>query len=255
MNSQKSRKVALFFGSFNPVHKGHLNLAEFACRTGNFDEVWMVVSPESPFKSKDILLPAKIRLKMLKISLKEIQKNLKKSWFRKLGQSKNLSAKRAVRLLASNVEFRFKPPHYTYRTLLFLKKKNIDPTLLMGEDTFLTFWIWQNAREIVTLVKDIWVFPRKKSLESDRTKEKNWWREGGFLKEDKVLLKKVKSIATPLQVETSTEIRDILIKKFRKKEKWNTEEEKILKEILEEKGWIFLKKWLSKQKNFMRFKK
>jgi len=92
--------IGLFFGSFNPIHTGHLIIAEYMHEHAQLDQVWFIVSPQNPLKEKDSLLKDDIRLKMVKLAIKD---------------NKNFSA--------SDIEFKLPKPSYTVNTLEAIRKK------------------------------------------------------------------------------------------------------------------------------------
>jgi len=114
-------KVGLYFGSFNPVHMGHLMVAEYMHSHTELEEVWLVVSPQNPFKKKDDLAPEGTRLEMVKLAI-----------------AGNPSLK------ASDVEFKLPQPSYTYNTLEVLTDQfpNHEFSIIMGADNleFLSNW-------------------------------------------------------------------------------------------------------------------
>lgn len=132
------RKVGLFFGSFNPIHIGHLILANYILENSDMEELWFVVSPQNPFKDKKSLLKDHNRLDMVQVALKNYPK-----------------------MRASNVEFALPKPSYTIDTLTYLKEKYPDYSfaLIMGEDNLDGLSKWKNAE---TLIKNhqIIVYPR-----------------------------------------------------------------------------------------------
>ena len=65
-------KIGLYFGSFNPIHVGHIQVAEYIREHGQFDEVWFVPSPLNPHKNEETLIPAELRLKWVKMSIKDM---------------------------------------------------------------------------------------------------------------------------------------------------------------------------------------
>jgi nicotinate-nucleotide adenylyltransferase len=133
-----SRRVGLLFGSFNPIHIGHLILAEhFATRT-DLAEVWLVVSPQNPFKAAAELLPEAQRLRFVEQAI--------------AGNP---------RLRAENIEFELPRPSYTIATLDALRARHpgTDFVLLMGGDNLPGLPRWQQAARILAEV-DIYVYPR-----------------------------------------------------------------------------------------------
>lgn len=130
--------IGLFFGSFNPIHTGHLFIANhMACHT-NLDEVWLVISPQNPFKKKSSLLPEYDRLHLANLAIE--------------GNSK---------LKTSNIEFSLPKPSYTIDTLVYLEEKypNHKFSLIMGADNLPTLHKWKNS-EIIMNNYDIFVYQR-----------------------------------------------------------------------------------------------
>ena len=121
-------KVGLFFGSFNPIHIGHLILANYMVEAADLEQVWFVVSPQSPHKKKASLLDAYQRLHLVELAIED-NKNFK----------------------TSNVEFSMPTPSYTVNTLSVLQEKHptYDFTLLMGSDNLKTFPKWKNYETIL----------------------------------------------------------------------------------------------------------
>jgi nicotinate-nucleotide adenylyltransferase len=140
-------KIGLFFGSFNPIHTGHMVLANYLIEFTDLDKIWFVVSPQNPFKKKDSLLDEKQRLYMV-----------------------NLAIENDNRFKASNIEFKLPQPSYTINTLVHLKEKypKYQFALIMGADNLETFHKWKNFEEILKY-HDIYVYPRPKSTGGDLT--------------------------------------------------------------------------------------
>ncbi len=131
-------KVGLYFGSFNPIHVGHLIIANHMANYAGFDQVWMVVSPQNPLKKKNSLLEDYHRLALVKIAIEDNPK-----------------------LKACDIEFKLSIPSYTAVTLAHLKEKypSHEFSLLMGEDNIRTFHKWFNYEEIIENHK-LYVYPR-----------------------------------------------------------------------------------------------
>ncbi|MCU0472350.1 MAG: nicotinate (nicotinamide) nucleotide adenylyltransferase [Bacteroidales bacterium] len=131
-------KIGLYFGSFNPIHLGHLAIAGFMTEFSSLDQVWFVVSPHNPLKKKESLLADRQRLYMTRLAIGENE-----------------------RLKASDIEFTLPVPSFTIDTLAYLKDKypQNEYCLVMGEDNLYTLHKWKNTEE---LIKNhmIYVYPR-----------------------------------------------------------------------------------------------
>jgi nicotinate-nucleotide adenylyltransferase len=138
------KKVGLFFGSFNPIHIGHLILANYILENSDMNEVWFVVSPQNPFKDKKTLLNDHNRLDMVELALKNYP-NIK----------------------ASNVEFSLSKPSYTVDTLAYLNEKypKYSFSLIMGEDNLKSLRKWKNADYLIKNYHII-VYPRVSESEA-----------------------------------------------------------------------------------------
>lgn len=133
-----NKKIGLFFGSFNPIHVGHLIIANYMANFTELDEVWFVVSPQNPFKEKKSLGNMYDRLEMV-----------------------NLAIEGADKLRASDIEFTLPQPSYTIDTLTYLQEKHPKKefVLIMGEDNLQSLRKWKNADIILRDYKII-VYPR-----------------------------------------------------------------------------------------------
>lgn len=131
-------RVGLFFGSFNPVHVGHLIIANTIVEQTGLDRVWFVVSPQNPFKEKKTLLPEFDRYDMVKLAIE--------------GNGK---------LDVSDIEFTLPQPSYTIDTLTHLKEKfpSYDFSIIMGGDNLTNFHKWKNYEAILEH-HNVIVFPR-----------------------------------------------------------------------------------------------
>jgi nicotinate-nucleotide adenylyltransferase len=136
--SSKPKKIALYFGSFNPVHIGHLAIANYIAEMGSVDEVWMVVSPHNPLKKKESMLANHHRLTLVKVAI---------------GDYPNIKA--------SDIEFYLPSPSYTINTLAHLKEKfplhNF--SLIIGADNLHNFHKWKNY-ELILATYQLLVYPR-----------------------------------------------------------------------------------------------
>jgi len=124
----ETKHTGLFFGSFNPVHNGHLMIANYLTEFESFDQVWLVISPLNPFKSNQDLLPDYHRRELL---------------VRAIGDY--------PRLRVSSVEFRLPKPSYTIDTLDVLKRDHPDHDfiLIMGSDQLDGFPNWKQSERIL----------------------------------------------------------------------------------------------------------
>ncbi len=131
-------KTALFFGTFNPIHVGHLIIANHIVENTPNDELWFVVSPQSPFKKKESLLADHHRFALV-----------------------NLAVEDHPKLWASNIEFGLPKPSYTSHTLSYLEEKYPmkEFSLVMGEDNLEGFDKWKNYEYILENYQ-IYVYPR-----------------------------------------------------------------------------------------------
>ena len=133
-----AKKTGLYFGTFNPIHVGHLIIANHMVEFSDLDEVWFVVTPHNPHKKKKTLLEDHHRLAMVRIAVEEYPK-----------------------LQASNVEFDLPQPNYTVNTLVHLEEKYPEKNfcLIMGEDNLKSLHKWKNY-EVILERYSIYVYPR-----------------------------------------------------------------------------------------------
>lgn len=131
-------KIGLFFGSFNPVHIGHMIIANFMATQTELDQVWLVVSPQNPFKAKSTLARDYDRLHLVRLAINDNPK-----------------------LQASNIEFDLPQPSYTVDTLAYLTEKypKHDFSLIMGGDNLGSFHKWKN-HEVILKNHEIYVYKR-----------------------------------------------------------------------------------------------
>ena len=131
-------KKGLFFGSFNPIHIGHLIIANYMATQTDLDQVFLVVSPQNPLKQKSSLARDYDRLHLARLAI---------------GDNKNLQA--------SNIEFDLPKPSYTIDTLTHLREKNPkdDLVLIMGGDNLGTLHKWKNY-ELILRDYEIYVYQR-----------------------------------------------------------------------------------------------
>lgn len=131
-------KIGLFFGSFNPIHIGHLIIANHLVEYSDLDQVWFVVTPLSPFKTKNNLLDNYQRLEMVYRATKDYTK-----------------------LNPCDIEFNLPQPNYTINTLVHLQEKypRYDFALIMGEDNLKSFHKWKNY-QVILENHHLYVYPR-----------------------------------------------------------------------------------------------
>ncbi len=131
-------KVGLFFGSFNPVHIGHMIIANHIVEFSDLDEVWFVITPLSPFKKKPSLLNNYHRLALVNIAVEAYPK-----------------------LKTTAIEFELSQPNYTINTLVAIEEKHPthDFCLIMGEDNLASFHKWKNYETILENYQ-LYVYPR-----------------------------------------------------------------------------------------------
>jgi nicotinate-nucleotide adenylyltransferase len=122
-------KVGLYFGSFNPIHVGHLIIVNHILNETDLQKIWFVVSPLNPFKSSDSLLNEYDRLHLVRMAIED-----------------------DPRLKVSDIEFSLPKPSYTVHTLAYLKEKNpsYEFFVIMGSDSFQNLGKWKNAEAIVS---------------------------------------------------------------------------------------------------------
>ncbi len=141
------KKIGLYFGTFNPIHIGHLIIANHFAEYSEVDEVWFIVTPKSPFKVKKTLLDNHHRYELVYRATEKYPK-----------------------LRPSRIEFKLPEPNYTVNTLAYLEEKypEKDFALIMGEDNLNSLHRWKNY-EVLLEGYDILVYPR---IDENRKKAK-----------------------------------------------------------------------------------
>lgn len=140
-------KIGLYFGTFNPIHIGHLIIANHMSEYANLDQIWMMVTPHNPLKKKTTLLDDFQRLHLVFLATEDYPK-----------------------LKPSDFEFKLLQPNYTVNTLAHLQDKfpQHEFALIMGEDNLKTFHKWKNW-EVILQNHDIYVYPRISSETENST--------------------------------------------------------------------------------------
>ncbi len=132
------KNIGLYFGTFNPIHVGHLIIANHLVENSDLDEIWFVITPHSPFKKKSSLLDNHHRYEMVEIATKNYD---------------NINP--------SDIEFKLPQPNYTIHTLAYISDKypNKKFSIIMGEDNLKAFHKWKNY-DVILEDYDIYVYPR-----------------------------------------------------------------------------------------------
>lgn len=134
-------KIGLFFGSFNPIHIGHLIIGNTMADRADIDQVWYVISPQNPFKKKSGLLHEFDRLHMVRLAIADNPK-----------------------LNATDIEFNMPKPSYTIDTLAYLSERypNYQFRVIMGQDNLKNFHKWKNHEQLIDQY-GLLVYPRPNS--------------------------------------------------------------------------------------------
>jgi len=164
-------KVGLFFGSFNPIHIGHLIIAHAVLDQPEIDQIWFIVSPKNPLKDSKNLLHEFDRYDLVEAAIRDNPK-----------------------FKVSDIEFNLPKPNYTINTLVTLKEKypEYQFVLIIGQDNLAQFPKWKNHIEILSEV-ELYVYPRPNSISTNLDKHP-----------------KVKFINAPVIDISATSIRDAI---------------------------------------------
>lgn len=167
-------KIGLFFGSFNPIHIGHLAIANYMAEYTDLEEIWFVISPHNPLKNKASLLADYHRLELVELSIEAYPQ-----------------------FKASNIEFNLPQPSYTIDTLSYLKEKHSkhEFALIVGSDNLNSFTKWKNY-EFLLQNHELYVYPRP-----------------GFKDEDVKLAGTIHIVPAPLMEVSSSFIRQAIKEK------------------------------------------
>lgn len=136
-------KIGLFFGTFNPVHIGHMVIANYMVEYTDLEQIWMVVTPQNPFKQKESMLKDYDRLHLVRLAIGDDN-----------------------RIKGSDAEFGLPQPNYTSTTLAYLKEKHPENefALIMGADNLNHFHKWKN-HNVILENHDLYVYPRLEANE------------------------------------------------------------------------------------------
>lgn len=147
--------ILLYFGSFNPIHKGHIRLAEYMLQQTGVDEVWLVLSPHNPLKDVSRLWNEEKRLELVK-----------------------KACRHNALIIVCTVEFSLPKPNYTINTLRHLSVKYPEHkfSILIGADNYAIFDKWQSWEEILSNYK-IYVYPRSGSKKIEGRFDEMEWLE------------------------------------------------------------------------------
>ncbi len=139
-------KIGLYFGTFNPIHVGHLVIANYMAEFTELDQVWLVVTPHNPLKDKSTLLNDRHRFALVQEAIDDNPK-----------------------LKVTDVEFNLPKPSYTITTLTYLNEKypQHEFSLIMGEDNLRTFHKWFN-HEVILKKHKMFVYPRVLTMQEEQ---------------------------------------------------------------------------------------
>jgi len=145
------KKIGLYPGTFNPIHNGHITLANYFINNTELDEIWVLLTPQNPFKKIDNLIEDEHRLEMANKTFNHL-KDIK----------------------VSNIEFQLNKPNYTIDTINRLSEDfpNLQFTLLIGEDNLANFDQWKDYTKILDLV-NVFVYPRNTITNANQELIKN----------------------------------------------------------------------------------
>ena len=138
-------KIGLFFGTFDPIHNGHLRIAKYITEEKLAHKVWLVVTPENPIKLRSKISSFNHRFNMAKIATEKYDN-----------------------IIPSDLEVNLKKPNYTIDTLEYIsnKLKDIEFSLIIGEDNYKIFDTWKDYKKILSNYK-IFIYPRKGTLKEN----------------------------------------------------------------------------------------
>ena len=168
--------IGLYFGTFDPIHLGHINIANFLIKKGTFKKIWFIVTPQNPVKSNNNISDFIHRYEMVKIQVKD---------------NDNIQA--------SDIELNLEKPNYTINTLNYLSSKfiNYNFGIIIGEDNLINLKYWKDYKKIVNNY-NVYVYPRETKIKEDIELINN---------------KNVNMIEAPYVDISSSEIRNIITEK------------------------------------------
>jgi nicotinate-nucleotide adenylyltransferase len=194
-------KIGLYFGTFNPIHIGHLIIANHIAENTDLDQIWMVVTPHNPLKNKKTILDDYQRLELVFLATEDYPK-----------------------IIPSDIEFKLSQPNYTVNTLAHLQDKfpQHEFSLMMGEDNLDSLHKWKN-HEVILENHEIYVYPRISSDSQPSPK-------GELSKQDSIYSNnpKIHLIDAPIVEISSTFIRE------------NIKNKKNVRPLLPEKVWDYI---------------
>lgn len=175
------KRVGLYFGSFNPIHFGHIQIARYILNQQQFDSIWFVPSPQNPHKDRSILIPSKIRLQWVKQAISE-EKNMQ----------------------CCDIEFKLPQPNFTIDTVTKLKSEypDIQFELIIGADNLENFHLWKDAEKLA-IITPLNVYPRTDFPIQESLKKFN-----------------PKILNAPLHEVSATRIREAFMNPNSESEKW-----------------------------------
>ncbi len=194
-------KIGLYFGTFNPIHIGHLIIANHVAEYSGLDQIWMVVTPHNPLKNKNTLLDDYQRLQLVFLATEDYPK-----------------------IKPSDIEFKLPQPNYTVNTLAHLQEKYPQHmfSLIMGEDNLKSLHKWKNY-EVILQNHTIYVYPRVFE-ETDTSQKEELVKQNLTLKNNP----KIHFIDAPIVEISSTFIRE------------NIKNKKNVRPLLPSKVWEYI---------------